>query len=375
MKIYMNNAATSFPKPPCVAEAARASLTELPGAANRGGIEDVSVFDLCRERLGELMRIERTERIVLLQNATAGLNLALLGFPFERGDAVVTTLAEHNSVLRPLFELERRGVIKTIFVAPDKSGRVDAGEIERAVEKSGARLCVFTHASNVTGAVNDAGAICAAAKKHGATTLLDASQTLGFIDIDVSDIGADMIAFTGHKYLLGPQGSGGLYVGENIDLCPTLFGGTGVLSDLDTMPEAYPQHLEAGTGNETSFAGLAAALEWAKANPIDRDGVISRLERLERGISDAGAKLVEVKGERTPVLSFTCDGMSCSDAGFLLEESYDIICRTGLHCAPKIFAPIGREGGTVRLSMSRFTSDEEISEVVCAVGEIAGEAL
>ena len=375
MKIYMNNAATSFPKPPCVAEAARASLTELPGAANRGGIEDVSVFDLCRERLGALMKIERTERIALLQNATAGLNLALFGFPFERGDAVVTTLAEHNSVLRPLYELERRGDIKTVFVAPDKSGRVNSGEMERAIEKSGARLCVFTHASNVTGAVNDARAICAYAKKHGAATLLDASQTLGFIDIDAGDIGADMIAFTSHKYLLGPQGSGGLYVGENIELRPTLFGGTGVLSDLDTMPEAYPQHLEAGTGNETSFAGLAAALEWTAANPIDRGGVISRLERLSEGIRDAGARLVEVEGERTPVLSFTCEGMSCADAGFLLEDSYDIICRTGLHCAPKIFAPIGRDGGTVRLSMSRFTSDEEISEVISAVGEIAGESL
>lgn len=375
MKIYMNNAATSFPKPPCVAEAARASLSELPGAANRGGIEDVSVFDLCRERLGALMNIELTERIVLLPNATAGLNLALFGFPFKRGDVVVTTLAEHNSVLRPLFELERRGVIKTVFITPDKSGRVGAGEVERAIEKNNARLCVFTHASNVTGAVNDAKAICSAAKKHGATALLDASQTLGFIDIDAADIGADMIAFTGHKYLLGPQGSGGLYVAENIELRPTLFGGTGVLSDLDTMPDAYPQHLEAGTGNETSFAGLAAALEWAAANPIDKNSVISRLDRLAEGIKGAGARLVEVKGERTPVLSFTLEGMSCADAGFLLEDSYDIICRTGLHCAPKIFAPIGCEGGTVRLSMSRFTSDDEISEVIAAVSEIAGESL
>lgn len=375
MKIYMNNAATSFPKPECVAQAAAASLTELPGAANRGGIEDVSVFDLCRERLGALMSVERTERIVLLPNATAGLNLALLGFPFERGDVVLTTLAEHNSTLRPLYELERRGIIQTVFITTDASGRVDPAEWARAVYDSRPRLCVFTHASNVTGAVNDAKALCAEAKKVGAVTLLDASQTLGFIDIDASDIGADMIAFTGHKYLLGPQGSGGLYVSEAVGLRPTLFGGTGVLSDLDTMPDAYPQHLEAGTGNETSFAGLAAALKWAEENPIEREAVINRIDRLADGIRRAGARVVEVSGARTPVLSFTLEGMSCSDAGFLLEDSYDIICRTGLHCAPKVFAPIGCEGGTVRLSISRFTTDDEIDEAVAAVSEIAGERL
>lgn len=369
--IYMNNAATSWPKPPCVAEAAARALTERPGAMHRGGVEDYDVFSAVRIKLAERLGVFDPSRIALGPNATWGLNAAIFGFPLSKGDAVVTTKAEHNSVLRPLHALERDCGVKVVCLDTDHAGRVSLDAWRAAMEEYRPRLAVFTHASNVTGAVNDACALAKAAKAAGAAVLLDASQTLGWIPLRAESWGVDMAAFTGHKYLLGPQGTGGLWVRPGMELEPHLVGGTGIHSDSDTMPQAMPLRLEAGTGNEPSFHGLLAALDWADGNPLDLAACSSRTERLKRGLAEAGAIVVEPEGACTPVVSFNVPGVSAEDVGFMLTGSYGIICRTGLHCAPKVFEGLSVKS-TVRLSLSRFTTDDEVEEAVCAVEDIAG---
>lgn len=364
--IYMNNAATSYPKPDCVAEAVRASISSPPGAANRGGIGDFDMFGLCRKKLTDLIGGKDENRMILTSNATHSLNLAIFGFPFNEGDKVVASLAEHNSVLRPLYELKRRGLVEVEYVPTDKYGRIDIELWEKSV--SGARMAVFTHASNVTGAVNDAALLSSLARRAGAVTLLDASQSIGLYDIKAGDF--DMVAFTGHKYLLGPMGSGGLYIGEAVSLNPTLFGGTGIHSDEVSMPKELPLRLEAGTGNEPAAAGLAAALDWQERNPLDRALLAENLDRIRSGLLEAGANVIIPPGSCTPVVSFTVDGFSCEDMGYYLGSVYDIVCRVGLVCAPLIHSGLEfNNNGTVRLSMSRFTSIAEIDETVSAVRE------
>lgn len=370
--IYLNNAATSWPKPVCVAEAVRESLIAKPGSAHRGGIMDFDVFEAVRARLAALFGIGDSSRISLGSNATWGLNLAFFGIPFERGDTIITTKAEHNSVLRPVHALERRGLVRAVYLDVDAQGRVQPDAWAQALDVHEPRLAAFTHASNVTGAVNDAARLSALAHERGALVLLDASQSAGWVDVEPERWGVDLMTFTGHKYLLGPQGTGGLYVREGLELAPYLVGGTGILSDLDTMPPDMPIHLEAGTGNEPSFHGLLAALEWAEANPFDREERAHLLASLVEGLAERGAHVVQVEGPRTPVVSFTVPGMPNEDVGEVLEGSYDVICRVGLHCAPKVFACLGEEAGTVRLSMSRFTTREEVDVVLGAIGDMTG---
>ena len=369
--IYMNNAATSWPKPACVSQAVSEALLLPPGSMHRGGMDSFDVFDAVRSHLAPLMGISDPSRIALGANATWGLNLAIFGFPFQPGDTVVTTKAEHNSVLRPLDALEQKGLIHVQYVDTDETGRVSLQDWEGCLQDYRTRLAIFTHASNVTGAVNDAAAMTAAAKAVNARVLIDASQTLGWLTLTAEAWGADMVAFTGHKYLLGPQGTGGLWVRDDLTLQPHLLGGTGIQSDLDTMPEQMPLHLEAGTGNEPSFYGLLSALQWREANPPDISSCTHRLNRLRQGLNKAGARVIVPSGECTPVVSFTLPGESAADAGFMLQESCGIICRTGLHCAPKIFSCL-KVPETVRLSLSRFTTAEEIDQVIAAVEDIRG---
>lgn len=210
-KVYLNNAATSWPKPDCVALAVSQALRSLPGDAGRGGIREFDVFDQVRKKLSALLGVSSPERIALGSNSTWGLNQAVFGFPLEPGDRVLTTKAEHNAVLRPLYRLEKEG-IQVIYLDVDKTGRIEPEEWKTAVRKYRPRLCVLIHVSNVTGAVNDAETLTAMAKDVGAAMLLDISQSLGWISVEMEKWGADMAAFTGHKYLLGPQGTGGLYV-------------------------------------------------------------------------------------------------------------------------------------------------------------------
>ena len=367
--IYLNNAATSWPKPSCVTEAVSRALAAPPGSMHRGGRESFDVFDAVRDRLALLLGVSDRHQIALGSNATWGLNLALCGFPFEPGDTVVTTKAEHNSVLRPLYALSRTLGLQVHFVGTDETGFVPPDAWTAAMNRYRPRLAVVTHASNVTGAVQDIPVLAAAARKAGAAVLVDASQTLGWLPLQAEAWGLDLVAFTGHKYLLGPQGTGGLWVRKGLALRPTLTGGTGIRSDQDTMPDEMPLHLEAGTGNEPSYHGLLAALDWAAANPRNASICEAGLDRLRLGLADAGARVILPQGPSTPVVSFTLPGQEVSDTGYLLQEGSGILCRTGLHCAPRIFSCLGVPE-TVRLSLSRFTTEEEIQTVITAVEEI-----
>ena len=365
-KIYLNNAATSWPKPDCVAGAMAEALENLPGDAGRGGIRDFHIFDQVRKELADLMGIGCPERIALGSNSTWGLNQAVFGFSLEPGDKVLTTKAEHNAVLRPLYRLEKEG-IQVIYLDVDKTGRIEPEEWKTAVRKYRPRLCVLIHASNVTGAVNDAETLTAMAKDAGAAMLLDISQSLGWISVETEKWGADMAAFTGHKYLLGPQGTGGLYVRPGLTLDPYVLGGTGVKSNLKEMPEEMPLHLEAGTGNEPSYHGLLAALQWAAENPLKKEKTEEILEYLKEGLETLGCRVIRPKPPVTPVVSFTVPGWHPGEAGDILSGSYDIICRTGLHCSPRIMENLETPEGTIRLSLSRFTEKADADRVLEAV--------
>ncbi len=365
-RIYLNNAATSWPKAPGVAEAIAEAVRQLPGAANRGGINDFDVFEEVRKELAWVMGVSWPEQIALGCNSTWGLNEGIFGFPLEAGSVVLTTSSEHNAVLRPLYRLEQQGV-RVVYLRADAFGRVQPEAWEKALKENAPKLCILNHASNVTGAVNDARMLTALAKQYGSAVLLDVSQTLGWIPMELEQWGVDMAAFTGHKYLLGPQGTGGLYVRPGLSLKPYLLGGTGVLSDLRDMPEEMPLHLEAGTGNEPSYHGLLAALRWSKEHPADKKRMDDLLNLIKTGLTEAGCRVVLPEGPVTPVVSFAVPGMSNADVGDILTESYDIICRVGLHCAPEIMEDIGMPRGTVRLSLSRFTTKEELEVVIEAV--------
>lgn len=367
--IYMNNAATSWPKAPGVAETVAEALRRIPGEANRGGIADFDVFEEVRKELSELMGVNCPSQIALGCNSTWGLNQAIFGYPLNPGDTVLSTNAEHNAVLRPLHVLGQRG-IRVVEVMTDASGRVPAPEWERALENCRPKLCIVTHASNVTGAVNEISALAKAAKKTGADLLLDISQTLGCIPVKLSEWGVDLAAFTGHKYLLGPQGTGGVYVREGLCLRPHMVGGTGVMSDQKEMPEEMPLHLEAGTGNEPSYHGLLAALRWNREHPLEPGDLERKAGRLSEGLQKLGCRVIVPGGVSTPVVSFVIPGVSSADAADILTGSYDIILRTGLHCAPEIMESIGMEGGTMRLSLSRFTTDDEVQQVLDAVRDV-----
>lgn len=367
--IYLNNAATSWPKAPGVAGAVSSAILSPPPGDGRATASGGSTATDCRRLLSSLLSLPDFRRIILTSNATQALNTAILGFPWKSGDFVITTQAEHNSVLRPLFRLKKQGIIDYTALPVCADGRVDPTVWRSALAKYRPRLAVFTHASNVSGAVNDARLLSSEAKSAGASVLIDASQTCGLVPVLPLEWGADMLALTGHKYLLGPLGTGALYVAPGTELSPVYTGGTGIRSDEDEMPEALPLRLEAGTGNAHSFAGLASAISYANENPLDSNSLSAKLLALEHGMLRLGMNPISVSGERTPVISAKSPLYPADILGEMLN-SYDIVCRTGLHCAPYYPAI---PGGTVRFSMSRFTTDEEIALTLEALEEIHRE--
>jgi len=365
--VYLNNAATSFPKAPGLGEEVRARIEEVPYHAGRSGGPAKDPQRSCRERLSGLLGSSDPARLVLTSGATESLNIALHGLPLE-GQTVLSTAAEHNSVLRPLYLLRKKKKIDLCLVPCDTQGRVRREEWRRQVREKRPALAVLTHASNVSGAVHPVAELFAEVHESGGLTLLDSSQTAGLLPIDANRLGADLLACTGHKYLLGPPGTGGLYVRPGIELAPVFVGGTGVRSDLQEMPSEMPTRLEPGTPASALFAGLAWSLEWQEQNPFSFSAMNDRLGQLESGLQEAGARVIRVDGERTPVISFTLPRWEAADAGMILERSFGVICRTGLHCAPLIHESLGSlPGGTIRFSLSRFTSDDDIAQALDAL--------
>jgi len=370
---YLNNAATSFPKAPGLGEEVRAWIEKVPCHSGRSGSPSADPLRECRQRLARLLCVSDPARLVLTRGATESLNIALHGLPLA-GQTVLTTAAEHNSVLRPLYLLEKKGIIDLCIVPCDAQGRVQQEEWSRQVRASRPALAVLTHASNVTGAVHPVKELFAEVHEYGGWTLLDASQTIGLLPIAVERLDADLLAFTGHKYLLGPPGTGGLYIRPGIELAPLFVGGTGVRSDLREMPPEMPVRLEPGTPAVALFAGLDWSLKWQEQNPPSPVSLGDLLGRLEDGLREAGASIIAVAGDRTPLISFTLPHWQVADAGKVLERSFEIICRTGLHCAPLIHEWLGtRPGGTIRFSLSRFTHDTDIIMALQAVRRLQHE--
>ncbi len=374
--IYLNNAASSWPKAPGVAQEVGRALEAPPVHPGRAALRQDATAD-CRAGLAALLASDRPDRVVLTVNATHALNLAILGLDLQPGALVVTTVTEHNSVLRPLNHLAERRGIRVQIVGLDADGRIDSRAWAAALAGRPA-LAVLNHASNVTGRIADAAQLLGQARGAGAVTLLDASQTLGIAPVPAARLQADLVAFTGHKGLHGPPGTGGLYVAPHLDLAQWFVGGTGVRSDLALHPADMPMRLEAGTPNVPALAGLAAALGWwAREGACHRERTLLVAARLRAGLrTTPGIRLYGdgPEHESTGVVSFVIDGWTTEDVGYVLGESFDIICRTGLHCAPLIHEPLGcAPAGTVRFSVSGFNTDDEIETAVRAVGQLAGK--
>jgi len=381
MQIYLDNAATSFPKPPQVVESVERVLRENSANPGRGGhhlsLEAGRLVMECREAVARFFHIRDAARIAFTANATEAINLGLFGL-LNPGDKVVTTSMEHNAVVRPLRALSDRGV-DVVRVAADHDGIVSPADIKNACT-SGTRLLVMNHCSNVTGtlqAIEEIGPWC---REQGIVFMVDAAQSAGIFPIDVEQMAIDLLAVPGHKSLLGPTGTGLLYVHPEIELRPLLFGGTGNFSQSETQPEEMPERLESGTLNTVGLAGLLAGISFLEETGLDKvrrheKTLLDELVKGLRSIEDVilyGPLQTERHGG---ALSFNIKNLDPSLLGFRLDREYGICCRVGLHCAPEAHRTIGTlPEGTVRLSPGYFNSPAEIDQTLRAIREIIATA-
>lgn len=382
MGIYLDNAATSFPKPAQVYEAVLDAMRRVGASAGRGTYRlaleaDRIVFE-ARLALARLFNIADPARLVFTANATEALNLALKGL-LRPGDHVVTSSVEHNAVWRPLKVLERTRGVRVTTVPCRQDGSMEVADLARALEDD-TRLVVLTHASNVVGTLLPVPEVGRLTKSRGILLLVDAAQTAGVCPIDVEAMGIDLLAFTGHKGLLGPMGTGGLYVREGVTLAPLKEGGTGSESLLEEQPATLPDRYEAGTMNVPGLAGLKAGVEFLLAEGVDRVRnrekeltayALAELARIE-GITIYGPQDPE---RQVGVISFNLAGLGAEQVAFLLDSAYDIQVRSGLHCAPQAHRTIGTiNTGTVRVGLGYFNSERDIDALVAALTAIAAEA-
>jgi len=377
MAIYLDNAATSFPKPEPVYQAVDHTLRNF-GNPGRGGhgfsLAAGRLLLEVREAVAGLFGIADSSRVVFTSGATEALNLALFGL-LQPGDRVVTSSMEHNAVSRPLRALQDRGV-QVVKVSADARGRLDPARVREACAER-TRLLVLSHCSNVTGTLQPLEAILPWARSRGIVTLVDAAQSAGLFPIDVETLGIDMLAAPGHKGLLGPAGTGFLYLREGIALQPLTYGGTGANSGSDRQPEQLPERLESGTLNTPGLAGLLAGIEYLRERGLER--LRAREEALLGRLLDGlrGLPGVTLYGPGEPVghggaVSFNLDGRDPSEVGFLLERDHGICARVGLHCAPEAHRTIGSyPAGTVRVSPGCFTTDTEIDQLLLALSGLA----
>lgn len=378
--IYLDNAATTHPKPPSVYARVDEVLRNYSANPGRSGhamaVEAARIVFETRESIARLFNIANSDRIIFTPNATGALNLAILGM-LRRGDKCVTTTMEHNSVVRPLHMLSEDGVLITA-VNGARDGSIDPQAIAAAIDRR-TSLVVVTHASNVTGTITPIAEIVSLAHERGVPVLVDASQTAGSVPIDVAALGVDLLACPGHKGLYGPQGTGFLYIAPHLNPEPILFGGTGSRSDLETMPDFAPDRYEAGTQNTPGIAGLGAGVEFLLQQGVEhiRAHEIALLERLMDGLASIDG--LHQHGPRdaaqkTGVVLFTVDGIDPAEMGDRLDSEFGIAVRVGVHCAPQAHRTIGTfPAGGVRLSPGFFNTVDEIDRTVDAVCRIAKE--
>jgi len=380
-RIYLDNAATSFPKPESVYDAIDHYNRTLGAAAGRGGhraaVEVDSVLRRCRKRAAALLGAEAPEQIIFAFNATDALNIALHGLLLP-GDHVITTAAEHNSVLRPLTALADQGGVELTVVAVDATGRVDPTEM-RDAQRPNTRLVAVQHASNVSGAVQPIADIGTDAHDAGILVLVDAAQTAGHLPIDLTEWPVDLVACAGHKGLLGPLGTGLLYVRPGIEEQLRGFrqGGTGSFSDQDRQPTTMPDRFEAGNPNAPGLFGLEAGLAWLEDQGIETIAAAEKAltERLVSGLAPlANISIIgpPLESPRVGVVSIVAAEMEPHVLATVLDESFEIQVRAGLHCAPGVHHAAGSfdNGGTVRLSVGPFTTSTEIDTACEAIAAI-----
>ena len=378
----MNNAATSWPKPECVYQAVDGYLRHYGASQGRGSFkrsqEATSIIESCRQSLARLFNVEDPRRFVFTKNCSEALNLAIKGL-LRPADHVVTSSMEHNSVWRPLKTLEQKGVITLTQVMCNQQGEIDLADVERAFTPK-TRLLVFMHASNVTGTIFPVAELAGIANAHNALFLLDAAQTAGVFPIDIGGLNLDLLACSGHKGLLGPQGTGALYISPGLKLQPLMEGGTGSSSLSPYQPETLPDGFETGTPNGPGLAGLGAALEFILSTGIDsirrkeHQLTVQLLEQLGHipGVVIYGPNDPD---RRVAVVSFNLPKVDPGEVGAVLDEVFNVMVRTGLHCSPQAHRTIGTvDHGTVRVSPGLFNTSEEIDYFIDAVREIADKA-
>ena len=379
--IYLDNSATTFPKPVEVYDFMDKFYRQHGVNPGRSGfdaaIETGELVSDTRKMLTQLFNGgEDYNRLTFSYNATDSLNIIIQGL-CEKGAHVITTMLEHNSVLRPLYVMEQRGIIEVTYLPFDERGYVNPDDVKKAI-KPNTKFMVCTHCSNVIGTIQplkEIGKIC---HENGLIFVVDGSQGAGAVDLDMQAQNIDVYCFTGHKCLMGPTGIGGSYVREGITIGQTRFGGTGVRSAVPGHLEEYPYRLEAGTLNLLGVAGLNAGVKW-----ITKEGIMNihnREMKLWKKLRDGLSQIEGVKiycatstENQNPVLSFNVNGWEAGDVGTMLDVDYDIACRTGLQCAPKVHVGIGTIDchGTVRLSIGAFNTEAEIDTAIEAVKDIA----
>lgn len=378
--LYLDNAATTLQKPPCVIDA-MVDAMKLAGNAARGvnaaSLSAARIVTEARQELADFFDFDTPNRVCFTSNATEALNTAIKGF-FQPGDHVITTAMEHNSVLRPLFCLQDEGIIRLTIMDADEKGRISYEELEQAVEKE-TRAIVIQHASNVTGNVNDLTCVGEICKRKQIALIVDASQTAGSVPISMKDMNIAVLCFTGHKGLMGPQGTGGLLVREDIDLKPLKEGGSGIHSYDRRQPKDYPEHLEAGTLNTHGIAGLLAAIRFLKKTGVEQIGAHERA--LAQAFYEKLRDLPNVRfygdfeGEKTGIVALNIDGYDSGEVSDELMERFGIATRSGAHCAPLAHQALGTvDMGAVRFSFSYYNTMEDVQAAAEAVRILATES-
>jgi cysteine desulfurase / selenocysteine lyase len=378
--IYLDNSATTFPKPDAVYEFMTSFYREHGVNPGRSGfdaaIETEELIQSTRKMLTDLFHGCDANRLTFSYNASDSLNMILQGLA-ESGDHVITTMLEHNSVLRPLYHMEMDKMIELSIVPFDDHGYLDPGDIKKAIRKN-TKMVVVNHCSNVIGTVQPLAEIGRICREAGVYFVVDGSQGAGIIPVDMQAMCIDVYVFTGHKCLMGPTGIGGSYVMEGVPVRITRYGGTGVRSAQKTHLEEFPYHLECGTINILGVAGLHAGLKWVLEQGMEnihhREMLLwDKLRKAVQRIDNVITYCAESMENQNPVLSLNIGGFDSADVGTMLDVDYDIACRTGLQCAPLVHARLGTDKihGTVRLSVGPFNTEAHIDTAIRAIEEIA----
>jgi cysteine desulfurase family protein len=377
--IYLDNAATSFPKPEAVYQAldrfARNDLANPGRAGHKMALAAERALDDCRHLLNQFFHGEGPERFVFTLNCTDALNMAFKGVLAE-GDHVITTDLEHNSVSRPLRKMELDGRISLTRIRADAGGTVDPNDFRKALTAR-TRLIALTHASNVLGTIQPVAEVGRIARERGLLFLVDAAQTAGIVPIDVQCMNIDLLAFPGHKSLMGPTGTGALYVGPRAQVRAWREGGTGGDSSNETQPKEFPYFLEGGTPNVLGVAGLAAGIKFVQEKGQDQlhDHEMRLVDRLWRRIDELPGYQVfghRDLSQRVSTISFRTESLPAAEIGGILDQAFEVAVRPGLHCAPYIHRSLGTfPDGTVRVSPGRFNTEADIDLLAQALREIA----